>query len=118
MLVASGDSVGHLSDAAVILDSLAEHRHVDARMALPRDLRFRPWIEQRGVVVAPVGTGIGENREFGAGDLVRHARALSITTVRGFREAGTLLDRFSPHLVVETARSPPSRSSAPPRARA
>jgi UDP-N-acetylglucosamine--N-acetylmuramyl-(pentapeptide) pyrophosphoryl-undecaprenol N-acetylglucosamine transferase len=102
VLVASGDSVGHLSHAAVILDALAEHHQVNSRVVLPHDARFRPWIEQRGFVVEPVGTGIGENREFGAGDLVRHARALSTSTFRGFREAGTLLDRFRPHLVIGT----------------
>lgn len=102
VLVASGDSIGHLSHAAVILDALAEHHRVDARVALPRDSRFRPWIEQRGFVVEPVGTGIGENRAFGASDLVRHARSLSTSTFRGFREAGTLLDRFRPHLVIGT----------------
>jgi hypothetical protein len=82
VLVASGDSVGHLSHAAVILDALAERHDLDARVVLPGDARFRPWIEQRGFVVEPVGTGIGENREFGAGDLVRHARALSTGSVR------------------------------------
>ena len=102
MLVVSGDSVGHLSHAAVILDALAERHDLDARVVLPRDARFRPWIEQRGFVVETVGTGIGENREFGARDLVRHARSLSTSTIRGFREAGTLLDRFRPHLVVGT----------------
>jgi UDP-N-acetylglucosamine--N-acetylmuramyl-(pentapeptide) pyrophosphoryl-undecaprenol N-acetylglucosamine transferase len=102
VLVASGDSVGHLSHAKVVLDALARHHRLEAAVVLPGDARFRRWIEERGYRVERVGTGIGENREFSTGDLVRHAGTLSASTLGGVREAWALLGRFRPDVVVGT----------------
>ena len=102
VLVASGDSVGHLSHAAVLLDVLGQRYTMEAAVVLPRNARFRGWIERRGYPVVPVGVGLGTHREFSAIDLVRHAPALAWSTLRGIWEGVAAIDRFGPDVVIGT----------------
>lgn len=102
VLVASGDSVGHLSHAAVLLDALGQRHTMEAAVVLPRNARFRAWVEGRGYPVVPVGAGLGTHREFSAIDLVRHGPALAWTTLRGVYEGLAAIDRFRPDIVVGT----------------
>ena len=102
VLAASGDSVGHLSHAAVLLDALGQRYTMAAAVVLPRNARFRGWIEGRGYPVVPVGVGLGTHREFSAIDLVRHGPALAWTTLRGMCEGVAAIDRFRPDIVVGT----------------
>lgn len=102
VLVASGDSVGHLSHAAVLLDALGQRHTIVSAVVLPRNARFRGWIEGRGHPVVPVGVGLGTHREFSATDLIRHGPALAWTTLRGVCEGVAAIDRFQPDIVVGT----------------
>jgi UDP-N-acetylglucosamine--N-acetylmuramyl-(pentapeptide) pyrophosphoryl-undecaprenol N-acetylglucosamine transferase len=102
VLVASGDSVGHLSHAAVLLDALGQRHTIVSAVVLPRNARFRGWIEGRGHSVMPVGVGLGTHREFSATDLIRHGPALAWTTLRGVCEGVAAIDRFQPDIVVGT----------------
>ena len=102
VLVASGDSVGHLSHAAVLLDALGQRHMLEAAVVLPRNARFRGWIEGRGYPVIPVGAGLGTHREFSTMDLFRHAPALAWSTLRGICEGVAEIDRFGPDIVIGT----------------
>jgi UDP-N-acetylglucosamine--N-acetylmuramyl-(pentapeptide) pyrophosphoryl-undecaprenol N-acetylglucosamine transferase len=102
VLAVSGDSVGHLSHAAVVLGALARRYALDAAVAVPGDARFRGWMERRGWPVHGVGAGGGLHRELSRGDIVRHAGVLSRLTYRGVREGAALLERFRPDVVVGT----------------
>ncbi len=102
VLVPSGDSVGHLSHAAVLLDVLGQRYTMEAAVVLPHNARFRGWIEGRGYRVVPVGVGLGTHREFSAVDLVRHGPALAWTTLRGVCGGLAAIDRFRPDIVVGT----------------
>lgn len=102
VLAASGDSVGHLSHAAVLLDALAQPYALEAAVVLPRDARFRDWIERRGYAVETVGTVVGEYREFSGTDLLRYAAPLAGTTLSAVRESRRMLKRLRPHLVIGT----------------
>jgi UDP-N-acetylglucosamine--N-acetylmuramyl-(pentapeptide) pyrophosphoryl-undecaprenol N-acetylglucosamine transferase len=75
---------------------------IEAAVVLPRNARFRGWIEGRGYPVVPVGVGLGTHREFSAIDLVRHGPALAWTTLRGVCEGMAAIDRFQPDVVVGT----------------
>jgi UDP-N-acetylglucosamine--N-acetylmuramyl-(pentapeptide) pyrophosphoryl-undecaprenol N-acetylglucosamine transferase len=102
ILAASGDSVGHLSHAAVLLDALGCRYTLEATVVLPRNARFRSWIERRGYGVESVGTVIGENREFSGVDLLRHAAPLAAATLSAMREGRRVLQHLRPHLVIGT----------------
>ncbi|HEX6041621.1 UDP-N-acetylglucosamine--N-acetylmuramyl-(pentapeptide) pyrophosphoryl-undecaprenol N-acetylglucosamine transferase [Longimicrobium sp.] len=94
--------MGHLSHAAVLLDVLAQRYTLEAAVTLPRNARFRDWIERRGYPVEPVGTVIGGNREFSGIDLLRHAASLAASTVSAMHESRRVLERLRPHLVIGT----------------
>jgi UDP-N-acetylglucosamine--N-acetylmuramyl-(pentapeptide) pyrophosphoryl-undecaprenol N-acetylglucosamine transferase len=95
--------VGHLSHAAVILGALEKrYRVVEASVVLPRDARFREWIERRGFHVEGVGLGLGMNQEFSGRDLLRNVRPLALSTLGALREAFALMDRVRPDLVIGT----------------
>lgn len=102
VLAASGDSVGHLSHAAVLLDALGQRYTMDAAVVLPRNARFRGWIEGHGYPVVPVGAGLGTHREFSTMDLFRHAPGLAWSTLRGIWEGVAAIDRFGPDVVIGT----------------
>lgn len=102
VLAASGDSVGHLSHAAVVLEALARRYEVESVVVLPSDARFRAWIEGQGFTVACAGAGLGTNREFSHGDLLRHAAPIARGTLRAARETLVLLRDFRPDLVLGT----------------
>jgi UDP-N-acetylglucosamine--N-acetylmuramyl-(pentapeptide) pyrophosphoryl-undecaprenol N-acetylglucosamine transferase len=102
VLAVSGDSVGHLSHAVVVLGALARRYDLDAAVALPADSRFREWVERRGDAVHAVGSVGGTHRELSRADLARHAGTLAGATLRGAREGAALLERFRPDLVLGT----------------
>jgi UDP-N-acetylglucosamine--N-acetylmuramyl-(pentapeptide) pyrophosphoryl-undecaprenol N-acetylglucosamine transferase len=102
VLAASGDSVGHLNHAFVVLDRLAVRHALEPGVVIARDSAFRGLVESRGFPVHTVGETAGIRRELDARLLLRHLHTLAAGTLGAILEARALLDSFRPDLVVGT----------------
>lgn len=102
VMVASGDSVGHLSHATTVLDALAERHPLVGAVTMARDSAFRGWVESRGYRVLCAGTTGGLHHELSRAEILGGAIALTLGTIQAIQEARAILDRFRPHLVLGT----------------
>jgi UDP-N-acetylglucosamine--N-acetylmuramyl-(pentapeptide) pyrophosphoryl-undecaprenol N-acetylglucosamine transferase len=102
VLAASGDSMGHLSHAFVLLAGLHARRGVEGIIALPHDTPFASHVERHGYRRVGVGVSLGIRQELSARMFLRHGRTLVSTTVSALREADRTLRSECPDLVIGT----------------
>jgi UDP-N-acetylglucosamine--N-acetylmuramyl-(pentapeptide) pyrophosphoryl-undecaprenol N-acetylglucosamine transferase len=102
VLAASGDSVGHVNHALVILNALAARHNLVGGIVLPSDSKFRSYIVKYGYRTFGVGETLGISRALEISDVFRRPGRLIVINLRAIYESWLLINQFRPNLVVGT----------------